>query len=323
MDRRAFLGTLAFLATPLAVEAQQAGKVYRLGILSPATLPTSVHGGHFHVFERLRELGYVEGQNLVVERRYAEGRTDRLAGLARELVQLRVEVIVAVAAGVEAAQEATRTIPIVMGFATDPVGRGFVASLGRPGGNITGVTYAEGPQIAAKRLELIVETVPRAVRIAVLGAGDSGQSMRQATQKAASSLRVKLIAVDIRGADYERAFGTMVAERPGALVVLGSAILNADRKRVIELAARHRLPAIYEWREHVEEGGLMAYGASIRRLQQNVATFIDRIFKGANPATLPVEQPTVFELAINLKTAKTLGLTVPPSVLARADQVVE
>ncbi len=217
----------------------------------------------------------------------------------------------------------TKTIPIVMGFATDPVGRGFVASLGRPGGNITGVAYAEGPEIAAKRLELIGETVPRVARIAVLGAGDSSPSIRHATQKAASSLQVKLIAVDIRGDDYDGAFGAMMAERPRALVVLGSAILNANRKRIIALAAQHRLPAIYEWREHVEEGGLMAYGASIRGLQRNVATFVDRIFKGADPATIPVELPTTFELTINLKTAKALGLAIPPALLQRADQVIE
>jgi putative ABC transport system substrate-binding protein len=320
MDRRRFLLTsvVGALAEPLAALAQQAGKVYRLGILSPGAPPPIVH-----VIEVLRELGYVEGQNLAVERRYAEGKTDRLPRMARELVQLRVDVIVAVSAGVEAAKEATKTIPIVMGFATDPVGRGFVASLARPGGNITGVTYAEGPEIAAKRLEFIREAVPQAGRIAVFGAGDSVQSMRQATQKAASSLGVKLIAVDVRGGDYDQAFGTMVAERAGALVVLGSAILNVDRKRIIELAARHRLPAIYEWREHVDEGGLMAYGASNRGLYRRVASFIDRIFKGANPADLPVEQPTTFELVINLKTAKALGLTIPPSLLLRADQVIE
>jgi putative ABC transport system substrate-binding protein len=326
MDRRIFLtGVSALLAAPLAAEAQQAGKVYRLGILSPGGRPSpGTSSGHLHLIEVLRELGYVEGQNLVVERRYAEGKNDQLPGLARELVRTPVDVIVAATTtAVEAAKDATKTIPIVMGFAIDPVGRGFVTSLGRPGGNITGVSYSVGPEIHQKRLELIKEAVPRAVRIAVLAGGDTPQSTRQETQKAASSLGVKLIVVEVQGAEYERAFATMVAERADALAVLGSPSLNTDRRRIIELAARHRLPAIYEWREHAEDGGLMAYGASNRDLNRRVAAFVDRIFKGANPATLPVEQPTVFELVVNLRTAKALGLTIPSSVLRRADHVIE
>jgi ABC-type uncharacterized transport system substrate-binding protein len=314
------------LAAPRVAEAQQAEKVYRLGILSPGSpTPPGTYSGTLHVIEVLRELGYVAGRNLEVEGRYAEGRADRLLGLARELVQLRADVILTIGPADEAAKEATKTIPIVMGLSSDPVARGLVASLARPGGNITGVSYSEGPEIAAKRLELIKEAVPRAGRIAVLGEGDSFQSQRQArqvTQKAASSLGVKLVDVNAQGANYSQAFRTMVAERAGALV-LGSVKLNADRNRIIELAARHRLPAIYEWREHVEEGGLMAYGASNRGLFRRVASFVDRIFKGVNPAELPIEQPTVFELVINLKTAKALGLTFPPSLLARADQVIE
>ena len=254
----AFLIVVAFslivLAAPFVAEGQQAGRVYRLGILSPGALPPP--GTSIPVVEALRELGYVERQNLVVERRYADGKTDRLPGLARELVQIPVDVIVAVSAAVEAAKDATKTIPIVMGFATDPVGRGFVASLARPGGNITGVSYSVGPEIAQKRLELIKEAVPRADRIAVLVGSDTSASTRQETQKAASSLGVKLIDVEVRQAEYERAFATMVAGRAGALIVMGSSILNADRKRIIELAARHRLPAIYEWREHVLGGHL-------------------------------------------------------------------
>jgi putative tryptophan/tyrosine transport system substrate-binding protein len=329
MDRRSFLLTsvAGALAAPLGVEAQQAGKVYRLGILSPGGLPqpgmSSGPGyGHLHLIEVLRELGYVEGQNLVVERRYAEGKTDRLPGLARELVRVPVDVIVAVSVAVEVAKDATKTIPIVMGFATDPVGRGVVSSLARPGGNITGVAYSVGPEIHQKRLELLKEAVPNA-RIAGLAGRDTSQSTMQATQQAASSLGVKLIVVEVRGDEYERAFATMVAERAAALAVISSSILNTDRRLIIKLAARHRLPAIYEWREHVEEGGLMAYGASVRDLYRRVAAFVDRILKGAKPADLPIEQPTTFEFVINLKTAKALGLTIPPSLLARADQVIE
>jgi putative tryptophan/tyrosine transport system substrate-binding protein len=311
------------LAAPITVEAQT-GKVYRLGILVPGGRPPpGTSSGIGDLIEELRELGYVEGRNLVVERRFAEGRTHRLPGLAGELVHIPVDVVVAVATAAESAKDATKTIPIVMGFATDPVGRGLVSSLARPGGNITGVTYSVGPEIGQKRLALLKEAVPRAVRIAGLADADTTQSMRQETQKAASSLGVQLISVEVRAREYERAFATMVAERADAVAVMGSSILNVDRRRIIELAARHRLPAIYEWREHTEEGGLMAFGASRRGLYRRVATFVDRIFKGANPATLPVEQPTIFELAVNLKTAKALGLTVPQSLLLRADHIIE
>jgi putative ABC transport system substrate-binding protein len=230
---------------------------------------------------------------------------------------------VAIASAVDVAKDATTRIPIVMGIATDPVGRGSVPSLARPGGNITGVAYAVGPEIHQKRLQLLKEAVPRAARIAGLAGVDTSQSTRQETQKAASSLGVTLIVVDVRGADYERAFATVVAERADAVAVMASVILNLDRRRIIELAVRHSLPAIYEWREHAEDGGRMAYGASNRELFRRVATFVDRIFKGANPSDLAVEQPTKFELVINLKTAKALGVTIPPSVLARADQVIE
>jgi putative ABC transport system substrate-binding protein len=319
MDRRIFLtGLSALLAAPLAAEAQQAGKVYRLGILSPGGLPAP--SGHLQIVETLRERGYVEGQNLVVERRYAEGKTDRLPGLAQELVRIPVDVILAVGGtAIDVARDATKTIPIVMGFGSE----GFVSSLARPGGNITGVSYSVGPEIAQKRLGLLKEAVPRAARIAGLASGDTLQSWRQETQKAASSLGVKLIVVEVLGREYERAFATMVAERADALAVMPSPTLNTDRRRIIELAARHRLPAIYEWREHVEEGGLMAYGANGRDLYRRVAAFVDRIFKGANPATLPVEQPTVFELAVNLRAAKALALTIPSSVLRRADHIIE
>ena len=254
------------LAAPLAAGAQQAGKVWRVGILSPGAVPdSSVVTTPNLVPRNLRELGYVEGGNLVVERRYADGKLERLPGLARELVQLKVDVIVAVGGeGIQAARDATSTVPIVMVGGSDPVGRGWVASLSQPGGNITGVIVVAETVLAAKRLELIREAVPGAARIAVLSAGGPSSSVQvQAAQKAASALRVKLVVVEVPGTDYDRAFASMVAERADALFVLMSPILTRDRKQIIDRAAKYRLPAIYEWREHVEEGGLMSYGGSL------------------------------------------------------------
>jgi putative ABC transport system substrate-binding protein len=307
---------LALLAAPLAVEAQPAGKVYRLGILSPAApQPSGMYDGRRDLIEVLRELGYVEGRNLDVE---------RLPALAAELVQRRVDVVVALSpVAFRAAQEATKTIPIVILFAgSDPVELGLVSSLARPGGNVTGVVL--GSLLAGKRLELLKEAVPRATRIAMLVAGaSSGQAQLQEAQRAAALLGVRLIVIEAKGRDYERAFATMRGERADALFVAASPVLHGDRGRIIELAARYRLPAIYQWAEHVEEGGLMAYGASQRWAIRRVATYVDRMFKGANPAELPVEQATVLTLALNLKTAKALGLTIPQSVLARADEVIQ
>jgi putative ABC transport system substrate-binding protein len=273
----------------------------------------------------LRDLGYVEGQNLVIERRFAEGNIDRLPGLARELVQLRVDVIVAVSAGaIQAAKDATTTTPIVMGFGSEPVRRGFVASLARPGGNITGVLLAAESEFAGKRLELIKEAVPQAARIAVLTTDEpASRTQVQEAERAVSSLGVKLVVVEQRAGDYERAFTKMAAAHARALFVLSSPILHQDRKRIVALAAKHRLPAIYPWREEVEDGGLMAYGSNLSGLARRVAAYVDRIFKGASPAELPVEQPTSFELVVNMRTAKALGLTIPHTVLVRADQIIE
>jgi putative ABC transport system substrate-binding protein len=325
ISRRAFVaGSIAVLAARRAAEAQPAGKVYRLGVLTPGVRPTSPVMSNLLPLS-LRELGYVEGQNLVIEQRFAEGKLDRLPGLARELVQRRVDLLVAVSpVAVRAAKDTTKTIPIVMILSySDPVELGFVASFARPGGNITGVVLAAEPTMAAKRLELIREIVPRAARIAVLATGEAGSRMQvQWAEKAASSLGVRLLVVEAR-ADYERAFATMVAEGADALLVVASVILATDRERIIQLAAKHRLPAIYDWREHVEAGGLMAYGGSVSEFTRRAAVYVDRIFKGADPAYQPVERATTFELAINLKTAKALGLTIPPSLLLRADQVIE
>ena len=315
--------TLALLAAPLVGEAQPA-TVYRLGVLSAgAPQPSGMHDARRDPVEALRELGYVEGRNLEVERRYADGRVERLPAFAAELVQRRVDVVAAFSSvAVRAAQEATKTIPIVIFVDSDPVEMGLVPSLARPGGNVTGV--ALGSVLADKRLALLKEAVPRATRIAMLITGESsGRVQVREAEQAAALLGVKLVVVEAKGRDYERAFATMKDRHADALFVAASPILNADRGRIIELAARYRLPAIYQRVEHVEEGGLMAYGASLRWAIRRVASYVDRIFKGASPAELPVEQATVLTLALNLKTAKALGLTIPPSVLARADEVIE
>ena len=328
MERRAFLGLITggLLAAPLAAEAQPAGKVYRVGILSPSVVPDpSLATSANLVPIALRELGYVIGGNLIVERRFAEGKIDRLPGLARELMQLQMDVIFAVAdTATQAAKDTTATIPIVMIVGVDPIARGWVASLSRPGRNITGVTVVAETLLAGKRLELIREAVPRAARIAVLATGESfSRAQVRELQKGASALRIKLVVVEVEDTDYDRAFATMVAERTDAVFVVASPILTSDRTQIIERAAKYRLPAIYEWREHVEVGGLMSYGSSIVGLSRRVAAYVDKILKGAKPADLPIEQPSKFELVINLKTAKALGLTIPQSLLLRADQVIE
>jgi putative ABC transport system substrate-binding protein len=328
MNRRAFVtGVGVVLAAPLTAGAQQAGKVYRIGVLTPGARPTASAPTMASILPlALSELGYSEGKNLVIERRFAEGKLDQLPGLARELVQRRIEVLCAASpVAVQAAKDATRTVPIVMLLAySDPIELGFVASLARPGGNITGAVMAAEPTMAGKRLELIKEAVPRAARIAVLATSEAGsRTQLQWAEKAASPLGVKLITVEVRNAEYDRAFATMRAERAEAVLVLASVLLSTDRARIIDLAAKYRLPAIYDWDEHVMAGGLMAYGGSISAVTRRVAAYIDRIVKGADPAELPVERATSFELVINAKTAKALGLTIPPSLLLRADQVIE
>ena len=319
MDRRHFLLTslAGTLAAPLAAEAQQAGRVYRLGTLNLGTpTPAGTYDARRDVVEVLRGLGYVEGRNLEVERRYADGRAERLPALAAELVNRHVDVVVAGGtAAVRAAQEATRTIPIVVIIAgQDTVDLGLTPSLARPGGNVTGVVL--GSVLAGKRLELLKEAVPRATRVAMLATGDVAFQIqvKEATQ-AAALLGVRLVVVEAKGRDYERAFTTMRGERADALFVGASPTFTADRRRIIELAALYRLPAIYQWPEHVEEGGLMAYGTSGRWAIQRLAIYVDRVLKGANPAEMPIEQATTLTLAFNLKTAKALGLTIPQSVL--------
>jgi putative tryptophan/tyrosine transport system substrate-binding protein len=331
VNRRTFLCGLTLGATvaPLGAKAQPAaGKLYRLGLLSAATAPGSSdqRAAVILVPKALRELGYVEGQNLIVERRYAGGKLDRLPGMAKELVQLGADVIFAIAlAAVQAAKDATATTPIVFYGNFDPVANGLVGNLARPGGNVTGILLAPEGTLAAKKLELLKETVPQAKRIAMLVPEDPTSTRLQIreAQNAAAALGVTLNVVAVRGGDYDRAFTTMAAERPGALFVAATAYFMRDRKRIIELAAKHRLPAIYEWPEQVEDGGLMAYGTSFSVTTQRAAAYIDRIFRGATPSDLPIEQPTKFELVINLKTAAALGLTIPPSLLLRANQILE
>ncbi len=329
MDRRAFLGVLAALCSlPIVqpgIAGAQSGKVYRLGTLNlGARASAETYDARRDVVEALRELGDVEGRNLEVARRYADGRVERLPALAADLVRHNVDVIVAAgSAAVRAAQEATRTIPIVILIAgQDTVELGLTPSLARPGGNVTGVVL--GSVLAAKRLELLKQAVPRATRIAMLITGEAAFRVQVTeAEHAAAILGVRLVVVEAKGRDYERAFTAMRAERAEALFVGPSPTLHGDRQRIIELAARYRLPAIYQWAEHVEEGGLMAYGASGRWATRRLATYVDRVLKGANPAEMPIEEATSLTLGFNLKTAKALGLTIPPSLLQRADQVIQ
>lgn len=329
MNRRAFLPLLAsgLVTLPRLATAQPAGRVYRLGILAPTAAPSRSerHTATILIPKALREMGYVPGRDLVVDVRHADGQLDRLPGLARELVRLRPDVIVAISASaVRAATTATSTIPIVFYGNVDPVAAGLVTSLAKPEGNVTGVLIAPAGTLAAKKLELLKAAVPGASRIAFLAAADPGIQLQvQETQQAAAALGIKLAVTEVQAGDYERAFAVLAVERPEALFVGAHTFFVRDRARIIALAAKHRLPAMYEWPEHVEDGGLMSYGSSLAGTTRRVAAYVDRLFKGARPGDLPVEQPAEFQLVINLRTARRLGLTLPPSLVARADRVVE
>jgi putative ABC transport system substrate-binding protein len=324
--RRGFLGILAggLLAAPRAADAQPAGKLYRIGYLSAGSVT-----GNPRLLEAfrqgLRELGWVEGQNIVIEYRFAEGRFDRLPDLAAELVRLKVDVIAASPTpGALAAKNATGTIPIVGMGLTDPVGLGLIASLARPGGNVTGVTYGVGSDIFGKDLDLLKEVAPKIRRVAVLSNPDSpARPLTISNIKvAAQSLGVQLLLVDARGpAEFDGAFAAIARERAGALLVVTDPAFSAHRARLTDLAVKNRLPSIFTQREDAEAGALMSYGPRLSDLWRRGAIYVDKILKGAKPADLPVEQPTKFELVINLKTAKALGLTIPPSLLQRADEV--
>ena len=306
-------------------EAQQPGKVPRIGFLASAS--PSVVSGRIEAFQQgLRELGYVEGKNIVIESRYAEGKLDRLPALVAELVCLKVEILVS--AGpipTRAAKEATVTIPIVMTQDTDPVGNGFVARLARPGGNITGLSTL-APELSGKRLELLKEIIPKLSRVAVFGTSTMpghAQSLRE-IELAAGAFKVQVQHLDVLGPkDIEIAFRAASKERSDAVLTLNSPILNSHRPQLAELAVRNRLPAMYARRESVEDGGLVFYGVSLLDLDRRAATYVDKILKGAKPADLPVEQPTKFELVINLKTANQIGVKIPESVLFRADKVIK
>jgi len=311
---------MAIVTTPLAGEAQQAGKVPRIGVLQ---VWSSADPMVELIRQSLREVGYVEGQTIAVEFRLAEGKTERLPALAADLVQLKADAILTFGdPAIRAAQQATRTIPIVA--ATDDlVGAGLVANLARPGGNTTGVSILAS-ELNVKRLELLKETLPRVSRIAALWDPGSGTFHLKGLEAAARSLGVELQVLEVRRPeDFQRAFGAARKGRAGALNVLASPFLYGHRQTIIDLAAKNRLPAIYQWREMAEAGGLMSYGPTLSELLRLCAAVLDKILKGAKPGDLPVEQPTKFELVINLKTAKTLGLRIPQSVLTRADEVIQ
>jgi putative tryptophan/tyrosine transport system substrate-binding protein len=318
--------TVGFFATPLAAEAQP-GTVPRIGVLSPSAPSDPRMQRRLEAFQQgLRELGYVEGQNIAIESRWAEGKYDRLPALAAELVRLKVNVILTMAPPpTQAAKDATRTIPIVMGAVADAITAGFVSNLARPDGNITGLSMMV-PELVGKQLEILKEVVPKLSRVVLLGnpTNLSNAAQSREAEGAARVLGLRLQPVAARDpGEIDRAFVAMTREKPDAVIVLLDSIFLDRRTRIADLAVKQRMPTVYGAGEHAEAGGLMTYGPNIPSMFRRAATFVDKILKGAKPADLPVEQPTKFELVINLKTAKTLGLTIPQSILTRADQVIE
>ena len=325
VTRLAAAAALLLLAALPIAGAQPAGKVHHIGYLGSGSSTAAPH--ILEAFRQgLRELGWVERQNIVINYRFAEYKYDRLPDLAAELVRLKVDIIVAPATpAAAAAKNATGTIPIVMIGVGDPVGAGFVASLARPGGNITGSSFGVGLEINSKQLELLKETVPKVSRVAILSNPTNPGHPRwmREFKDAGRSLGVQLQFLEARGpTEFDGAFAAMAKERAGALLVVADGMFMLHRTRLADLAAKSRLPSV-GYREFVEAGGLMSYGPSLPDLWRRAATFVDKILKGAKPADLPVEQPTRFELVINLKTAKALGLGVPPALLATADKVIE
>jgi putative ABC transport system substrate-binding protein len=320
-----FLGVLLLALWSIA-EAQPAKKIRVIGFLGGSSPSSSLAKSNIDAFRQgLRDLGYIEGTNIVVESRYAEGREDRHSEFVAEFVRFNVDVIVTGSTiAVRAARQLTGTIPIVMAGTGDPVGTGLIASLARPGGNVTGLA-ALGPELTTKQLEVLKETFPQASRVLFLfnGANASTVAALKATEIAATALGVKLQASDVRGAnDIEPAFNAAARNRANALLVLREALYQAYRSRIVSLAIQRKLPAIYPIRQYVDVGGLMSYGISTPDLFRRVAVYVDKILKGANPAYLPVEQPRKFELVINMNTAKQIGVTIPQSVLYRADKVI-
>jgi putative ABC transport system substrate-binding protein len=319
------LFAIVVLLTAFGVRANaQQPKVFRIGYLS--VLSPSSDSTRIEAFRQgLRELGYVEGQSIAIEPRYAEGKLDRLPDLGGELVRLKVDVIVVGGStATRAAKNITKLIPVVMAHGSDPVELGFVASLARPGGNITGLTHL-APELGGKRLELLKDILAQLSRVAVLtdpGTGGHAPQIKE-LEVAGRALGLQLRSVEVRGAnDLESAFSAMTTGRAGAFIALQQPTLDRLRERIVDLAAKNRLPAMYPNSEYVETGGLMSYAADLVAMFRRAATHVDKILKGAKPADIPVEQPTKFELVINLKAAKQIGLTIPPNVLARADRVI-
>ena len=319
--------TIGLFAAPPASEGQQAGEIPRVGYINPGYSSDQVRLRRFEAFRQgLRDLGYVEGRNIAIDSRWAEGKDDRYPTLAADLVRLKVDVIVTLGgAATKATQQVTRTIPIVMSLVNDPVGSGLVPSLARPGGNVTG-TSLMAPDLVGKQLGVLKEIVPNVSRVAVLrqpGNPASAAQLREA-EAAARTLGIRLQTFEARNPqEIDSAFAAMTREGAGALVILTDSIFTNQRGQIADRAAQRRLPAVFGNSEHVVAGGLIGYSASFLDLERRAAVFVDKILKGAKPGDLPIEQPTKFELVINLKTAKTLGLTIPQSLLLRADQVIE
>lgn len=316
---------MAIVGAPLGAEAQQAGKVPRIGFLGNTTPVLEANlVGPFR--EGLRDLGYVDGQNIVIEYRWADGKYDRFPALIAELLAQKVDVVVTAGTPATlAVKKATTSVPLVMIAVGDPVGTGIVPSLSRPGGNITGLTSIS-PELDGKRLELLREIVPNVSHIAVLWNSSSPLQVvaERETRAAAQVLRMRVLSLGVRSIqEIEDAFATIVRERPGALLVLADRLFLQHRGRIMDFATKHRLPGVHAYRELVEAGGLASFGPSYAGMHRRAAYYVDKILKGAKPADLPVEQPTKFELIINLKTAKALGLKIPQSVLIRADEVIQ
>ena len=328
MDRRAFIGTLAggLLAAPLAAEAQQAGKVWRIGLLSYAASDSGGAARWKAFREQLRELGYVEGQNVFFEARWGDGQVGRLRSLAVELIDAKVDILVTASSEAAlAAKQATRSIPIVTATGSDPVKLGLIASLARPGANVTGV-FSLSNELTGKRLEFLKQLIPRVARITFLRESDNRASalILRDSENAARPLGLVVQSVGVRGPkELDAAFVAMKRARADAVIVLETTVFFPDRQRIADLALMHRLPMLAQAKEYAEAGALISYGTDYLDLFRRAAMYVDRILKGAKPADLPVEQPTKFELILNLKTAKALGLTIPQSLLQRADQVIE
>jgi putative ABC transport system substrate-binding protein len=328
MSKKIILTMLAtaMLAFVIPAEAQKPAKVPRIGFLTTGTRVASAPG--IEAFRQgLSELGYIQGKNINFEHRYAEGRAERLPDLAEELVRLKVDILVGTdSSAVRAAKKSTATIPIVFTTGANPVSTGLVASLARPGGNVTGLT-TNSPELVGKRLELLKEAVPKVSRIAFLMPADSAtiRAMFDDAQGAAKALGVQFQLVEVRtpNPDFDRAFRFMVKERIGGLVTEGPPLISSNRKRILEQATQHRIPAIHTEQEWANAGGLMSYGANRVEPYRRVTVYVDKILKGVRPADLPVEQPMKFELVINLKTAKQIGVTIPQSLLYRADKVIK